>query len=78
MTMSADTRGEIVRLRTEGMTYGDIARHVGVPRREVMAACREHFDDLVGRARAALMREVAAARREMATAPLYRPARGLI
>jgi DNA-directed RNA polymerase specialized sigma24 family protein len=69
----ADTRGEIVRLRGERLTYAEISRVTGVHPSTVARYCQGVFSDRVQRAAAALKREICLARAEMHTAPLYHP-----
>ena len=76
MTMariSADVRAEILRLRHERLTFDQIAAVVRVHPNTVGMVCRDHYGNQVRLARAALAREVAAARAEMATSPPFHP-----
>jgi DNA-binding MurR/RpiR family transcriptional regulator len=69
----AAIRDEIVRLRGERLSYFQIAQVTGVSATTVGRLCQGLEADLVRRAKAALAREVALARKERSTSPLFHP-----
>jgi hypothetical protein len=71
--VSAETRGEVLRLRGERLSYAEIAGMTRLDPKTVARVCENHFGNLVERAKVALRREINLARAEMHTAPLYHP-----
>lgn len=69
----AHLRAEIVRLRQTGLSYDAIAQLTGVSRSQVGNVCRDYYGGLVANAKTQLAREIALARSERHTAPLFHP-----
>ena len=71
--MTAAALAKVLRLRRAGQSYAAIARAVGLRYEAVRRACVRHFGRAdVRAAQDTLAQEIAAVRRERATAPLYR------